>query len=181
MHMYIHIYVYIHIYIYNTHVYIYIYIHMYIYIYIYIYIHTYIYVYKSRYNNSLFVFGGYDGQQRLNDFWQSSPEPSHPHPSEVGDDAVGNPRRAPISEFECFEFILLLEFDKTLYAERFEPTVSQSTVPSPPLHPALSSARAALATPSAGHPSGDRALRSCHGVDMRHATLWHGLSRETNS
>jgi hypothetical protein len=23
-----------------------------------------------RYNNSLYVFGGYDGQQRLNDFWQ---------------------------------------------------------------------------------------------------------------
>ena len=25
---------------------------------------------QHRYNNSLYVFGGYDGQQRLNDFWQ---------------------------------------------------------------------------------------------------------------
>ena len=58
----------------------------------YIYMHIYIYIYiicswhvafspmcslalsaalmLPRYNNSLYVFGGYDGQQRLNDFWQ---------------------------------------------------------------------------------------------------------------
>ena len=45
-----------------------------------------------------------------------------------GDDTVGNPHRAQISQFELF---LLLELDNILSIERFEPTVSQSTVSSP--------------------------------------------------
>ena len=50
-----------------------------------------------------------------------------------GDATVGNPHRAQISEFELFEIILLLEFDKQFPVEQFEATVSQSAVPSPPL------------------------------------------------
>ena len=49
------------------------------------------------------------------------------------DDTVGNPHRAQISQFELFELILLLQLDKRFSIERFEPTVSQSAVPSPPL------------------------------------------------
>ena len=49
------------------------------------------------------------------------------------DDAVGNPHRAQISQFEFFELILLLKLDKQFPVEQFEATVSQSTVPSPPL------------------------------------------------
>ena len=48
-----------------------------------------------------------------------------------GDDTIGNPHRAQISQFELFELILLLKLDKQLPVERFEATVSQSTVPSP--------------------------------------------------
>ena len=50
-----------------------------------------------------------------------------------GNDAVGNPHRAQISQFEPFELILLLKFNKQFPVEQFEATVSQSTVPSPPL------------------------------------------------
>ena len=59
-----------------------------------------------------------------------------------GDDTVGNPPRAQISQFELFELILLLKLDKQFSVERFEATVSQSTVPSPPpntLHVAMRS------------------------------------------
>ena len=55
---------------------------------------------------------------------------------EGGDDTVGNSRRAQIFKFELFELfeiILLLKLGKQLPVERFEATVSQSTVPSPPL------------------------------------------------
>ena len=51
-----------------------------------------------------------------------------------GDDAVGNPHRARISQFELFELILLLKLDNRLPVERFEATVSQSTVSSSPLN-----------------------------------------------
>ena len=49
-----------------------------------------------------------------------------------GDDAVGNPRRAQIYQFELFELILLLKLGKQFLVERFEATASQSAVPSPP-------------------------------------------------
>ena len=48
-----------------------------------------------------------------------------------GDDAVGNPRRARISQFELFELFLLSKVDKQLSIE-LEPTLSQSAA-SPPL------------------------------------------------
>ena len=48
-----------------------------------------------------------------------------------GDDTVGNPHRAQISQFELFELILLFKLDKQFPVEQFEATVSQSTVPSP--------------------------------------------------
>ena len=47
-----------------------------------------------------------------------------------GDDASGNPHRAHIYQFEILELLLLLKLDnKPFSIERFEPTVSQSTVP----------------------------------------------------
>ena len=48
-----------------------------------------------------------------------------------GDNTVGNPNRAQISRFELFELILLSKLDKKFPVERFEATVSQSTVLSP--------------------------------------------------
>ena len=48
-----------------------------------------------------------------------------------GDDTVGNPHRARISQFELFELILLSTIYKLFSIEQFEPTVSQSTVSSP--------------------------------------------------
>ena len=50
-----------------------------------------------------------------------------------GDETVGNPHRAQISQFELSELILLLKLDKQFPVEQFEATVYQSTVPSPPL------------------------------------------------
>ena len=49
-----------------------------------------------------------------------------------GDDTVGNPHRARISQFELFELVLLSKLDKQLPVQQLEATVSQSTVPSPP-------------------------------------------------
>ena len=45
-----------------------------------------------------------------------------------GDDTVGNPYRAQISQFEL---ILLLKLDKQFPVEQFEATVYQSTIPCP--------------------------------------------------
>ena len=50
-----------------------------------------------------------------------------------GDDTVGSPHRAQISQCEFFELVLLLKLDKRFPVEQFEATVSQSTVPCPPL------------------------------------------------
>ena len=50
-----------------------------------------------------------------------------------GDATVGNPHRTQISQFELFELILLLKLNKQFPVEQFEASVSQSTVPSPPL------------------------------------------------
>ena len=50
-----------------------------------------------------------------------------------GDDTVGNPRRNQIYQLEPFELVLLSKLDERLPVERFEATVSQSAVPSPPL------------------------------------------------
>ena len=55
------------------------------------------------------------------------------HKFGTGDDTVGNPRRAQMYQFELFELILLLKLDKHFPVEQFEATVSQSTVPFPPL------------------------------------------------
>ena len=49
------------------------------------------------------------------------------------DDTVGNPHRAQTYEFDFFELILLFNLDKRFPVVRFEATLSQSTVPSPPL------------------------------------------------
>ena len=45
-----------------------------------------------------------------------------------GEDTAGNPHRAQTSQFEPFELIPLLKLDEQFPAERFEATVSQSTV-----------------------------------------------------
>ena len=50
-----------------------------------------------------------------------------------GNDTVGDPHRAEIHRFELFELFILLALDKQVSIEQFEPTVSQSTVSSPPL------------------------------------------------
>ena len=62
-------------------------------------------------------------------------------PRNAGDDAVGNPDRAQVIQFDSFEFFLLLELDKPLSIERFEPTVpraADSILPPPPSTAALS-------------------------------------------
>ena len=48
-----------------------------------------------------------------------------------GDDTVGNPHRAQFVQFELFELILLWTSDEKFPVDRFEATVSQSTVTSP--------------------------------------------------
>ena len=45
-----------------------------------------------------------------------------------GDDKVGNPHRAQISQFELFELILLLKLDENFPGEQFEATVSQRDI-----------------------------------------------------
>ena len=50
-----------------------------------------------------------------------------------GDDTLGHPHRAQISQLELLDLILLLTLDKLLPVEQFETAVSQSTVPSPTL------------------------------------------------
>ena len=49
-----------------------------------------------------------------------------------GDDTVGNPHRAQMSQFELFELVLLLKLDRQSPVEQFQPAVSHSAVPSPP-------------------------------------------------
>ena len=49
-----------------------------------------------------------------------------------GDDKVGIPHQAQISQFDLFEFIMFLKLDKQFPVDQFEATLSQSTVPSPP-------------------------------------------------
>ena len=55
----------------------------------------------------------------------------HPSPEEIGrgDDAVGSPHRAQMSQFELFELVLLLKVDRQLPVERFEAAVSQQYPP----------------------------------------------------
>ena len=50
-----------------------------------------------------------------------------------GDDTVRNPHRAQICLFDRFELIICLKLDRQFPVERFEPTVFQSTILSPPL------------------------------------------------
>ena len=56
-----------------------------------------------------------------------------------GDDAVGNPHRAQVVQFELFELVLLLKLEKQFPVEQFEAIVSQSAVPSPTLSFAFAS------------------------------------------
>ena len=72
--------------------------------------------------------------------YDSLPLPALENQQEVfgrGDDAVGNPQRAQIVQFELFELTLSLKLDRQLSIEQFEATVCQSAVPSPPLRYAL--------------------------------------------
>ena len=50
-----------------------------------------------------------------------------------GNDTVGNPHRAQISQFELFELNHLTGLNKLISIEQFEPIASQSAVSSPPL------------------------------------------------
>ena len=58
---------------------------------------------------------------------------SYYYSKQKGDDTVGNPRRANISPVEMFELFVLLNLEKRLSIEQFEPAASQSAVPSTPL------------------------------------------------
>ena len=79
--------------------------------------------------------------------------PAGLHLPEGGMIGSRNPRRAQICRFELFELLLLLKLDKQLPVAHFEATVSQSTVPSPPLNLApLSSARATAHARAQGCP-----------------------------
>ena len=51
-----------------------------------------------------------------------------------GDDSVGNPRRAQISQLELFELITLLNLDKQFSIEQFEPQYSISVYSTLPPH-----------------------------------------------
>ena len=74
-----------------------------------------------------------------------------------GDDTVGNPHRAQISQIELFELILLLKLDKQFPVVQFE-----ATVPSPPLTVA---ARAACRRP--------RSPRSSQHLALSRTARWH--------
>ena len=63
-----------------------------------------------------------------------------------GDDTVGNPHRAQLSQL--FELVLLLEVDEQSSIEQFEAAVSRSTVPSPSLNTCLASRRSTPRRPT---------------------------------
>ena len=83
---------------------------------------------------------------------EASPRSADIQPFRRGDDTVGNPHRAQFFQFELFELILLLKLDRQFSVEQFEPSVSQSTVPSPPSKTWNFSAaiRASCPTPGVG-------------------------------
>ena len=87
---------------------------------------------------------------------------------ERGDDAVGSPHRAQISQFELFELILLLKSDKRFLVEQCEATVSQSTAPSPPLSRCARTSRPASPTCRAARTPAPRRtpLESVPGCDI---------------
>ena len=60
----------------------------------------------------------------------ASPSPIH---SDGRDATFGNHHRAQTSRFELFELSISLALDKSFPVEQFEPTVSHSTVPFPPV------------------------------------------------
>ena len=45
-----------------------------------------------------------------------------------GDDTVGSPRRAQISQLDLFELVLLSKSGKRFSVERFEPTISVDSI-----------------------------------------------------
>ena len=51
-----------------------------------------------------------------------------------GDDTLGKPRRAQISQLELFEIALLLKLYQQFTVERFQVSAFQSMVPCPPLN-----------------------------------------------
>ena len=87
------------------------------------------------------------------------PLPRRPRPPQLGrgDDTVGDPHRARISQFEFFELSLLLKLDKRFPVEQLEATVSQSTVPPHPLDNATFALRASLVA------AGGRLSSTCEG------------------
>ena len=74
---------------------------------------------------------------------------------------VGNPHRPQSnSQFELFEFVVLLKLSNEISIEQFEPTASQSRVSSPPLKDirllSAVQARPGLADPRGRPPPGPR-------------------------
>ena len=128
--------IYIYIYVYVD-ICICVYTYMCVYIYIYIYIHVYIYIY-------IYIY-----MRRSCTRTSTTTTPSDLSRLGRRDDAAGNLDRARMSQFELFELILSSKLDKQLPVERFEATVSQSTVPSP-RRKGLAARRRGSATTEAG-------------------------------
>ena len=131
-------YIVLHVCICVMYVYIYIYIFMYMYMYVYIYIYIYIHA-----HNMYICWLHTCGHERRSPRrpprrpaaggLKSSCASDDRGPSEGGDDAVGNPRRAQISQFELFEVFVLSEVCNQFSIEQFEPAASQSEASSPPI------------------------------------------------
>ena len=140
-HTYIHTYMHAYMHAYrqtDRQTYIHTYIRMYTYVCIYRYMHVCVCIYIYIYITSCILRQGREARgkgERPRSRFEGCGVPLLPcgKDSGGGDDTVGNPHRARSSQFELFELILLLKLDKQFPVERFEATVSQSTVPSPPL------------------------------------------------
>ena len=172
-------------------IYIYIYIKI-IYVYIYIYIYIYIYRERERYDIHMCVYIYIYIYIQVR-FWGGLPRRPRPEKKEAaqlgrGDDAVGNPRRARISQLELFEALLLLTSGDQFSMERFEPTGSQSTVSSPPLSSAGVEAGAGIQGWQRG--AGQRGVRitaycaeemahtrtdTCYNLHLEGTAVWTGL------
>ena len=128
-------------------------VHVCVYIYIYTYIHTYIciYIYIYIYHVCIHIYiytsfqGGYpEGRADLELDGAGIGDAG----LRKGAGTVENPPRAQIVQFELFELIPLLKSDEQFSTDRFEPTVSRSTVPSPPLQASAASSMSSGGTPS---------------------------------
>ena len=125
-----------------------------------------------------------------------------------GADTVGNPHRAQFIQFELFELFSFLHLDNEFSIERFEPTVSQSTVSSPPRRTAFAGCVCDLSLPDEPRRTIDelaqqleasevgmirletlielellnfRAFRACPLIEIRRAILYRAIRADSIS